>query len=96
MPWRRDETLLVSEELPAGFIEDQLGLSNHREAQRRPMIDHAINFLHHCERCGGWIDGVPHDFPVNTLEPRRLSGRRGTEFHCRRCGSQIGFSGVMS
>ena len=47
-----------------------------------------------CPVCNGWIPCDPYRHEVNTLAP--LAGRKGTEFYCRRCGGEIGFSGVMS
>ena len=50
-----------------------------------------------CHHCGGWIEGEPHENEVNTMSPSHpLSGRRGWEFYCLRCGGEIGFSGMVS
>lgn len=50
--------------------------------------------FYHCRDCGGWIEGHPNEYRVDTLAP--LSGRRGTEYFCLRFGQEIGFSGLMS
>jgi hypothetical protein len=50
--------------------------------------------FHRCHWCEGWIEGRANQSGVNTLGP--LSGRRGTEYNCRRCGREIGFAGMMS
>lgn len=47
-----------------------------------------------CKRCKGWIEGDPTQSRVDTLAP--LSGRRGVETYCIRCGEEIAFSGLMS
>lgn len=47
-----------------------------------------------CHYCGGWIEGRENRYRVNTLAP--LAGRRGTVMHCRRCGNEIDFFGVVS
>ena len=53
------------------------------------------NALHFCEKCG-WVEGYPNQYKVNTLDSAHLSGQRGEDYHCARCGNHIGFSGVMS
>jgi hypothetical protein len=50
--------------------------------------------FYHCKRCGGWIEGNPTEYRVDTLAP--LSGRRGVETYCIRCGEEIAFSGMVS
>jgi hypothetical protein len=47
-----------------------------------------------CRYCGGWIEGRPNRFQEDTFAP--LARRRGTVEHCRRCGEEINFFGVMS
>lgn len=47
-----------------------------------------------CRYCGGWIEGQPNQYEEDTLAP--LAGRRGTVKHCRRCGREIGFFGMVS
>jgi len=49
---------------------------------------------YHCRYCGGWIEGHPNQYEENSLGP--LSGRKGTASHCRRCGQEIAFFGMMS
>ena len=49
---------------------------------------------HKCPMCKGWIEGAPNEYREDTIGP--LCGRRGTTSHCRRCGWEIGFSGMMS
>ncbi|GAB4528640.1 MAG: hypothetical protein OHK0046_47750 [Anaerolineae bacterium] len=50
---------------------------------------------HHCPHCGGWIAGAAVEQHVSD-DMRKLSGRRGTTFYCRRCAWQIGFTGAMA
>lgn len=57
---------------------------------------HPIKHWYECYRCGGWIEGMPFEHNVNTLDPAHLAGRRGTEFYCIRCGEEIHFSGLVS
>lgn len=52
--------------------------------------------LHFCETCGGWVEGACNEYAVNNLDGRHLSGRRGTDYHCARCGGNLGFIGMMS
>ena len=93
MPWRMeyesapaDESLAVSANLPTEFVEDDMG---YRDA-RGPHATH----MHYCPKCGGWIEGHANQFREDTLGP--LCGRRGTTYHCRRCGYEIGFTGCMA
>lgn len=102
MPYRhqwfdapKDESLIVHKELPEGVSEERLSfIHNLREASG--YIDGHYVFFHFCRRCGGWIEGHANQYSVNTLNSRQLSGRRGEEFYCCRCGEQIAFSGLMS
>ncbi len=50
---------------------------------------------YYCERCGGWIEGVPQEEPYNDLGS--LSGSKGTNYNCGICDQQIGeFVEMMS
>lgn len=94
----QDMSLTVHKELPAGVSEHQQIFANHREASGTEMVDGEVTFhkFHHCPKCDGWIEGWPNQYNVNTLEPSHLAGRQGREYHCRRCGYEIGFIGRMS
>ncbi len=94
MPWQqqwveapKDLRLPVLAELPDGVRELEFPFG-YKEAYGQGRR------FYSCRYCGGWIEGQPNSFPVNTLGP--LSGRQGTEYHCRRCGEQIHFDGIMS
>lgn len=60
-----------------------------RAVKKTPFVK-----FYHCRQCEGWIEGYPSEFRVNTLGV--LSGRQGVDFHCRRCGDNIGFEGRRS
>ena len=47
-----------------------------------------------CRHCGGFVPRHPHKSRVDTLVP--LSGRRGIEWYCVRCGNKLRFMGMMS
>lgn len=102
MPWRqvyepapKNERLPILENLPNGVEEKSFSLSAIREAWGHPTPETFASY-YHCYRCGGWIEGQPNSYQVNTLNPAMLAGRQGTEYYCRRCGEQIGFDGLMS
>lgn len=84
--------LPVLSELPAGILDID---TNGREKQAYGVDaeGQAINF-HYCDQCKGWIPGYYHAVAHNSLG--RLSGRRGTSYHCCRCGAQISFIGLMA
>lgn len=84
----------VHKELPVGVRERERLLSHLREADG--IVNDAWLEFHFCPDCDGWIEGHAQEFKVNTLDGGRLSGRRGTEYFCRRCGYQIAFMGIMS
>jgi len=84
--------LPVFKEPPEGAEEGfSMGFKSLRSRHPKPFRS-----WHFCHHCAGWIEGEPHENRVNTLDGSRLSGRRGTEFFCRRCAKEIGFSGLMS
>ena len=87
-------TLKVHKELPPGVTERPNRLGRLRDAHG--MIGDSFVTFHFCPDCDGWIEGHANDYEVNTLNPARLAGRRGTEFFCRRCGYRIDFVGMMS
>jgi hypothetical protein len=93
MPWRetwydapRDLTLPILPELPAGV--EEFIFANPRQAfgAGKPWT--------FCPSCKGWVEGRPYTSRVDNLGP--LCGRRGTEYHCPRCGEQIAFVGMVS
>jgi hypothetical protein len=106
MPYREvwypaptNESLPVLSELPTGYEEDRwrmgarqatarFGLDGHPHFEAKPRA------YHYCHRCGGWVPGEPYTSEVSNLGP--LSGRKGTEYYCRRCGKEIGFVGMVS
>lgn len=92
--------LEVFQELPDLFIEVDSKFSLSRQYRLATIggqeFAHPNNSLHYCPECKGWIKGHPNDYAVNTLDSRRLAGRRGTEYHCARCGRKLGFFGMMS
>lgn len=89
----KDPTLKVSENLPDGVAESD---SFHDLHEAYGFVGEEYKTYHHCRFCGGWIEGHAHELEVNNLNTRRLAGRQGTEYYCRRCGRQIGFFGLMS
>lgn len=102
MPYRnqwsdapKDMSLPVLKELPEGVAEGRLAfIHNLKEASG--YVDGHYVFYTFCKRCGGWIEGHANSFSVNTLNSSQLSGRKGTEYFCCRCGEQIAFMGMMS
>lgn len=102
MPWKqtyepapKDMSLVVLKELPEGVTEHQELFSRIKTAAGKPSAEGWPHY-YFCRYCGGWIEGYPNEYRVNTMDSYRLSGRRGTESHCIRCGEQIGFSGMVS
>ena len=49
---------------------------------------------YYCENCNAWVVSTPRMRMVDTIGV--LSGRKGYEFYCCRCGHEIGFSGYVS
>jgi hypothetical protein len=104
MPWRqvwepspKDENLPVLTELPIGVYEDHklwpssIGL---READGE--VDGKYATYTYCHHCNGWVKGTAVTETVNTLDASHLAGRQGTEYYCRRCGTELAFMGKMS
>lgn len=109
MPWERtwvqnpsDNEIEVHQFLPEGFEEyPTCGQFKHSrlptevliEAQKSgKALDHRS--FYECTYCNGWIEGRPYEYYESDLGP--LCGRRGTVSSCRRCGREIGFSGMVS
>lgn len=102
MPYRmvyeeppKDPSLPVITELPEGYKEPELRWAGYREA-RHEARPYGMKVYYHCPHCKGWLEGHPNGYGVNTLDTSRLAGRRGTEYFCKRCGWEVGFSGIMS
>ncbi len=91
----KDMSLTVHKNLPEGVFEDQFRFLDYLK-EAHGYVDGRHVVFHFCKRCGGWIEGHANQYEVNTLNSGRLSGRRGTEYYCCRCGEQIAFSGLMS
>jgi hypothetical protein len=95
------------EELPKGYVESSIRLGGYRNASKVMEIEvlEALRempfMLYYCEGdtiqdlpgCG-WVEGRPNEYKINTLGP--LSGRRGVEFYCAKCGAKMGFRGAIS
>jgi hypothetical protein len=84
--------LKVLKELPEGMHEYG---SNPRQACKEgdiPIISGSR--YHFCFMCAGWIEGTPNEYEENSMDV--MSGREGTVSYCRRCGTEIGFSGCVS
>lgn len=104
MPWKqvyepapKDMSLKVwrENELPDGtIIETEDLFRNFRAANL--WLDDQLQHWYECRHCGGFIEGHYNQYEVNTLNSYRLSGRKGIEYYCRRCGEQIAFNGWMS
>lgn len=92
-PAPSDMSLPVLEELPDGVAERY---RFHEPKEAFGVINGEPCPYHYCKHCGGWIPGYPNHYKVNTLDSYSLSGRRGDEWYCVRCGRQIGFSGAVS
>lgn len=87
----KDESLEVYKDLPDGYQEkSQRVLRPYRHAERD------WEEMYYCDGCEGWILDWPNEYPCNTLNTSHLSGKQGRDYHCRRCGRHLGFSGVMS
>lgn len=74
-------------------IRDIAALIQLVQAGRKIPEDQPVT-LYYCYHCRGWIAGVPGQYHEDNIG--LLSGRRGEVFHCRRCGNEIGFFGMMS
>lgn len=85
----------VLAELPDWAHEERFPLANVKEAAGRNPEGQFVRFTH-CHHCGGWVVGECRRNWENTLEPGRLSGRKGYARVCPRCAQEIGFDGVVS
>ena len=93
--WKRDATRPDVEVVPAppdGYVEDGLYHCWGMKVVRAPDLKGPR--YHWCRSCDGWVEGRPREDRVDTLGV--LSGRRGTEYYCLRCGGHLGFDGVMA
>lgn len=89
-----DGNLPVVDPLPDGVEEERYRFGA-REAHGY-TADGKYEHYHHCYRCGGWIPGRASMFHENTHAPHQLAGRKGQAYHCRRCGWEVAFVGLMS
>jgi ribosomal protein L40E len=90
VPAPTDMSLAVEDDLPREFQERKLSIGGVLEADAR----NPYRVMYFCRKCEGWIEGRPNAYREDTMAP--LSGRRGTAYHCRRCGTEIAFSGMVS
>lgn len=108
MPWnyqppKLEPDLQCFAELPEGYTISKLGLfySKAVKVVDLPEIKHLPFSMFECRGdtiqslpgCG-WVAADPIEEPINTIRP--LSGRRGTDYICPRCGAKIAFSGCYS
>lgn len=109
MPWKRtwvpnpkDESIEVFKQLPERF-EEQKGWGEiaHAFIPVKLLIEDKANgkpidarILYHCAQCEGWIEGRPYEYREDNIG--HLCGRRGTVSCCKRCGTEMGFSGMVS
>lgn len=65
---------------------------------RRAWCKQEMKEWHYCGNypCNGWVEGDWEVRVINTLRPRSLAGKKGKRYCCRRCGSELGFVGVVS
>lgn len=111
MPWRHtfvpnpsDKSIKVRKKLPKGFLVDDF-ISTYKVAQY--PIDKLIErikegkskpidtkSLYFCQHCNGWLEGIPYQYRQDNIGNR--CGRRGMCSSCKRCGGEIGFSGMVS
>ena len=90
-----NKALTVTKELPEGIKET--GLPWHRNRKEATgIVGNEYKRYCYCPECGGWIEGRYYTAPVNTLDPRHLAGRRGTEYYCPCCGYEVDFDGMVS
>lgn len=89
VPAPRDPSLTVHDDLPREFAERALSFGYLEAEARNPF-----RTMYFCRKCEGWIEGHPNSYREDTMAP--LSGRRGTAYHCRRCGEEIAFTGMVS
>lgn len=82
----KDESLPVLAELPPEIKSHGVRADG--------MVGERYLHFHLCKRCGGWVEGQPVSRRVDDLG--MMVGRRGTQHHCRRCGREIGFVGMMA
>lgn len=99
MTWQEnphDENLPVLQELPDGVHEQPTSWLRPKLREAWGRVGDQILTFHYCDLCGGWIEGGCYEYQVSTMNSRRLSGRMGTSYNCRRCGEEIQFSGAVS
>jgi len=96
-PAPQDRSLPVYHDLPPEYVASRFLDSHNATIKAEHYGEGKEQFMHYCRYCLGWIPGQANEFPINTMSHRHpLGGRQGTEYYCRRCGEQIGFSGIVS
>lgn len=91
-PPPREPHLEVSKELPEGYKEWSSDPKRACLEGEIPVI--AEKPFHHCFMCEGWVEGNPNKYEENSMGV--MCGRDGEVSYCRRCGTEIGFSGCLS
>jgi hypothetical protein len=105
MPWtqswtpaRQEPELKVRKRLPKSLAdrlkaeEKEFGKTNRTEIG--DLVGGKYVEFHYCRNCKGWIEGPTNEYGEDTIGP--LSGRCGTSHCCRRCGTEVYFSGILS
>jgi hypothetical protein len=96
-PHDKSLPVLKDEDLPAGVYDLGLtGFFGGHTREKHGTIDGEYVRFHYCPHCGGWIPGDYYTYQVNNLNTRALAGRSDECSACRRCGEEVGFTGLMS
>jgi len=85
-PAPKNLSLLVSQELPDGFVENYIW-SFVRKIRVASNSKDELAYFCDSKVCNGWILGEPMENEEYTI----LSGRNGTAHYCSRCGDEISF-----
>jgi|GEM_PF-4159281 len=86
----------VFKELPEDGIETNFSgwpKPQYRKMNLEELYDQN-RYYYYCPNCQGFIKGTMAQKRIDTLRP--LAGRRGTEYSCRKCRSNLGFEGMVS
>jgi hypothetical protein len=93
---QKNMSLSVSKDVPEGYVEE-FGWATMGNVRTARTSEYKYAYFCHYKECNGWILGEPIEHEENSISPSHpLSGRQGTSYHCRRCGGEIGFNGMVS
>ena len=93
-PWRQVWEPAPQDMSIKVWKEDELPENISVIGKKRAITQDGTRWFYYCRFCEGWIEGEPNAYDEDTMGP--LCGRRGVASHCKRCGEEINFCGVIS